>query len=75
MSQSSPQTQEQLFDVNVQGPQPIGIGHRTFDPTSVGFRSPLISDQNSNACMNEQQMLTSFMPTPRFTPQGPRSTM
>ena len=31
--------------------------------------------QNSNARLNEQQMLTSFMPTPRFTPKGMRPTM
>lgn len=66
---------EQLFDVNVQGPQPIGIGLGTFDPTPAGVRPPPITGQNPNARLNEQQMLTSFMPTPRFTPRGPRLTM
>ncbi len=57
--------------MNVQGPQPIGIGQRTFDPAPVEVRPPPIRGQNPNARLNEQQMLTSFMPTPK----GPRSTM
>lgn len=69
LSQSAPQTQEQLFDV--QGPQAIGIGQGTFDPAPVGVRPPPVRGQNPIAYPTEQQMLRSFMPTPRFNPRGP----
>ena len=64
MSQSAPQTQEQLFDLNVQGPQPIEIGQGTFDPSPIRVRPPPIRGQTPNSRMNEQRMLTFFMPTP-----------
>ena len=61
--------------MNVQGPQPIGIGQGTFDLVPFGVRPPPIRGQNPNARLNEQQMLTSFIPSPRFTPRGLRPTM
>jgi hypothetical protein len=75
-------------DVAVQGPQvgpqPMGFGQATFDPIPTGIRPPPIRGQNPtatlrgqnpttrNATLFEEQMLMSFMPTPRFNPRGPR---
>jgi hypothetical protein len=80
LSQSHPQTQEiPAVDMVVQGPQPMGFGQATFDPTPTGIRPPPIRGQNptttfrgQNHATTEEQMLMSFMPTPRFNPRGPR---
>ncbi|KAK2437560.1 hypothetical protein QL285_022434 [Trifolium repens] len=65
-------------DMVVQGPQPMGFGQATFDPTPTGIRPPPIRGQNptttfrgQNHTTTEEQMLMSFMPTPRFNPRGP----
>ncbi|KAK2412396.1 hypothetical protein QL285_047593 [Trifolium repens] len=80
LSQSHPQTQEiPAVDMVVQGPQPMGFGQATFDPTPAGIRPPPIRGQNptttfrgQNHTTTEEQMLMSFMPTPRFIPRCPR---
>ncbi|GAU31259.1 hypothetical protein TSUD_153340 [Trifolium subterraneum] len=55
--------------------QPMGFGQATFDPIPTGIRPPPVRGPNPiarNATIYEEQMLTSFMPSPRFNPRGPR---
>jgi hypothetical protein len=48
----------------------MGFGQATFNPTPTGIRPPPIRGQNPTT--TEEQMLRSFMPTPKFNPRGPR---
>jgi hypothetical protein len=58
--------------MNVRGPQPFGIGQAIVEPIPLGVRpTPMRGPRpmtRANAHISDQQLFTSFMPTPRFNP-------